>query len=238
MSVVVRGLFKAYGFLWALKDISFDLRSGDCVALLGANGAGKTTLLKLLSALLYPTTGEIGIDGERLRHGNSSLRSAIGFLSPNGQLYERMTLKENLRFFIALCGKRKNSQDMDQALNWVGLSRWSDDYASSLSHGMKFRLAIAKWSLLEPKLLLVDEPYGVLDGPGVDLLETYLTGLCQNGGIVVVATQNVQRALSFCSRALILDQGRVILDEPQQEPWENLHRAVAALLPRQEKWRS
>ena len=142
MSVVIRQLSKAYGFMWALRDIQLELRQGDCVALLGPNGAGKTTLLKLLSALLYPTTGEIEIDGERIRYGNSPLRSTIGFLSPNGYLYEKLTARENLRFFNSMYGNEKNSQEVDRALDQVGLARWSDDLVSSLSHGMRCRLAM------------------------------------------------------------------------------------------------
>lgn len=233
MRVIAHRLSKAYGFLWALRDVNLEFREGDRVALLGPNGAGKTTLLKLLSALLYPTTGNIEIDGERLGYGNSRFRSVIGFLSPHGRLYEALTARENLHFFISLHGKAKNSQEVEKSLDHVGLSQWADDYVASLSQGMKCRLAIAKWLLLEPRLLLLDEPYGVLDGPGVDLLEAYLKSLCRSGGVVVMATHHVSRVLPLCSRALILHQGRVIFDEPRQEPWENFQRAFAAFLPRE-----
>ncbi len=236
LRVVVRQLSKAYGLLWALKDISLDLQPGECVALLGPNGAGKSTLLKLLSALIYPTTGEIQLDGQGLRQGLPSLRSSIGFLAPNEHLYEDLTAEENLRLFVSLYGKEKNSKELKETLDEVGLKGWANDYVSSLSTGMKCRLSIAKWLLLEPKLLLLDEPYGVLDGSGVDLLEAYLQGLCQKGGTVVLATHHVSRVLTLCSRALILQQGRVIFDEPRQEPWENFHRVFGEFLPRGEKW--
>lgn len=218
--------------------MSLALEPGECVALLGPNGAGKTTLLKLLSLLIHPTTGEIVIDGQRLRQGPSPLRGAIGLLSPNEHLYEGLTAEENLRFFNALYGRRKSSQEIEAALKAVGLSRWSNDYVSSLSSGMKCRLAIAKWLLLEPQLLLLDEPYGVLDGSGVDLLESYLKRLRRNGGIVMMATHHVSRVLTICSRALILNQGSLIFDEPRQEPWESFHRTFADFLPRGEKWNS
>lgn len=238
MRVVVRGLSKSYGFVWALKKTDLELQSGECVALLGPNGAGKTTFLKLLSSLLYPTTGEILVDGEKLRQGFSPLRSSIGLLTPNEHLYEGLTLRENLRLFNSLYGRKKSLQEIENVLDTVGLSRWSDDYVSALSSGMKCRLAISKWLLLEPKLLLLDEPYGVLDGSGVDLLESYLRRLCQSGGIAVMATHHVPRVLTLCSRALILHQGELIFDEPHQEPWESFHRSFAEFLPRGEKWNS
>ena len=238
LRVVVHNLSKSYGFLWAVRKIDLELQPGECVALLGPNGAGKTTLLKLLSALLHPSAGEILIDGQRLHQGSSRLRSAIGLISPNEHLYEGLSAGENLRFFNALYGRQKRPRDVEDALKAVGLSRWSNDYVSSLSSGMKCRLAIAKWLLLEPQLLLLDEPYGVLDGSGVDLLETYLQRLRQNGGIVMMATHHVPRVLNICSRALILHQGGLIFDEPRQDPWESFHRAFADFLPRGERWTS
>jgi ABC-type multidrug transport system ATPase subunit len=103
---------------------------------------------------------------------------------------------------------------------------------------MKCRLSIAKWQLLEPALLLVDEPYGVLDGTGVDLLERYLTRVCREGGLVVIATHDVRRAAALCSRAIILKRGRVSFDEPKRPRWESFDAAVGDFLPRGEAWSS
>jgi heme ABC exporter ATP-binding subunit CcmA len=238
LRVAIQDVSKAYGFFWALKDINLQFHPGECVALLGPNGAGKTTLLKIVSALLQRTTGEIELDGEKLTSGSSPLRSNIGFLSPKDHLYENLTVRENLRFFNALHRKRKDHQKMDQALEKVGLVKWSDHYLSSLSSGMRCRLAIAKSLLLEPKLLLLDEPYGVLDGSGIDLLESYLKQMCDAGKIVIMATHHVSRVLTLCSRAIILHQGRIIFDEPRQEPWENFYRVFGEFLPRGERWSS
>jgi len=236
--LAVRQLSKAYGFTWALRDINLELRPGECVALLGPNGAGKTTLLKILSALLRPTSGEIDINGATLRQGPDACRTAIGFLSPHEHLYERLTAEENLRLFLALYDRKKKPDELKRALAGAGLADSPDEYVSALSSGMKCRLSIAKWQLLEPRLLLVDEPYGVLDGSGVDVLETYLRGVCGGGGIVVMATHQVARVATLCSRAVILRKGRVIFDEARRAPWENFFRAVSELLPQGETWRS
>lgn len=238
MHVVVRQLSKAYGLLWALRDVSVELQQGECVALLGPNGAGKTTFLKLLSALLRPTSGEIELDGERLAQGSQRLRSLIGFLTPHGHFYEDLTARENLKLFCSLYGKAMGSGAVERILDFVGLARWSDDYVGSLSSGMKCRLAIAKWLLLKPRLLLLDEPFGALDGSGVDLLENYIRELCRSGGTVVMATHHVARVLGLCSRALILHQGRLIFDEPREEPWESFQRAFREFLPSKERWTS
>lgn len=238
MHVAIHSLSKAYGFMWALREATLELKPGDGVALLGPNGAGKTTLLKLLCGLLRPTSGAIELDGENLVGGSSRLRSVIGLLSPNEHFYENLTVAENLRFFGSLYGKRESKQEVTRVLETAALASRADEYVGSLSSGMKCRLAIAKWLLLQPKLLLLDEPYGVLDGSGIDLLETYLRGLVGDGGIVVMASHHVSRVLAFCNRALILHRGKLIFDEPKQEPWLSFQRAFGEFLPRGERWGS
>ena len=204
------------------------------MALLGPNGAGKTTLLKLLSALIYPTDGKIELAGERLPYGNSPLRSRIGFLTADAHLYDNLTVSENLRFFVSLYQGDATSERISQALVSVGLAEWAAEYVSALSHGMRCRLAIAKWSILRPNLLLIDEPYGSLDGSGVVVLEKFIKSICGAGGLVIVATHNVTRAIALCSRAIILHQGRVLFNEARQEPWDSFHRAFADFFPRED----
>jgi ABC-type multidrug transport system ATPase subunit len=169
LRLTVRHLAKAYGLLWALKDVNLDLSAGEVVALLGPNGAGKTTLLKLLAGLISPTTGEIVLDGSSFSRHATSQRSAVGLLAPGEHLYENLTVRENLAFFTSLYKKNPTVAQIDGVLQEVGLQHRSEEYVTALSSGMKCRLSIAKWQLLEPGLLLLDEPYGVLDGSGIDL---------------------------------------------------------------------
>jgi heme exporter protein A len=232
----IRRLSKSYGFTWALREIDLELRSGECVALLGPNGAGKTTLIKTLAGIIRPTAGEIVLDGVNVV-GQVARRLRTGILAPGDHLYEHLTAEENLQFFLALYGSDKNAAIGD-ALAEVGLQDWAREYVAAFSSGMKCRLSIAKWQLLEPALLLVDEPYGVLDGGGVDLLEAYLSRLCRAGGLVVLATHDVPRAAALCSRAVILKRGRLSFDEPKSAPWESFYAAVGDFLPHGEAWSS
>jgi ABC-type multidrug transport system ATPase subunit len=103
---------------------------------------------------------------------------------------------------------------------------------------MKFRAAVAKWQLLDPGLLLLDEPYGVLDGGGIDMLETFLSGHCARGHTVIMASHHVSRALRLCNRAVILHQGRLSFDEAKQHPWPSFARAFSDFLPQGETWSS
>jgi len=232
----IRRLSKSYGYSWALREIDLELRSGECVALLGPNGAGKTTLLKTVAGVIRPTEGEMFLDGVDVI-GHVPRRLRTGILAPGDHLYEQLTAEENLRLFLALYGSDKGAA-IAGALAEVGLQDWAREYVAAFSSGMKCRLSIAKWRLLEPAMLLVDEPYGVLDGGGVDLLESYLSGLCRAGGLVVLATHDVPRAAALCSRAVILKRGRVSFDEPKRAPWESFYTAVGDFLPRGEAWSS
>jgi len=238
LHITVEKLAKAYGLLWALRDLTFDLKPGDLVALLGPNGAGKTTLLRILAGLATPTSGSVHLDGAMLLRASTALRTQVGFLAPGDHLYENLTARENLNFFTSLYGRKNNFDAIDQALRAVNLTDRAGEYVANLSSGMKCRLSIAKWQLLQPGVLLLDEPYGVLDGSGVDLLENFLQGQCAAGRIVIVASHHVSRVLKMASRALILDQGRLTFDEVKREPWPNFDKAFREFLPHGETWRS
>jgi heme ABC exporter ATP-binding subunit CcmA len=238
LRLTVNKLAKAYGFLWALRDVSLDLPSGAFVALLGPNGAGKTTLLKMLAGLIVPTTGAIQFDGTTVTGHDPKARQRIGFLAPADHLYENLTVRENLRFFTALYQHNDRAANIDAALQTVGLSQRRDEFVGNLSSGLKCRVSIAKWQLLQPGLLLLDEPYGVLDGSGVDLLESFLQSHCKQGHIVIMASHHVSRALKLCNRAVILHQGRLSFDEAKQQPWPSFGQAFSEFLPHGESWNS
>jgi heme exporter protein A len=231
LRVSVDKLAKAYGFLWALRDLNLDLSAGECVALLGPNGAGKTTFLKLLGGLITPTSGEIRLDGITFCRSVPELRSRIGLLAPADHLYENLTARENLRFFTRLYNRHSAARIVDAALEQVGLRERAGDYVANLSSGMKCRLSIAKWLLLQPELLLLDEPYGVLDGSGIDLLENFLKQQCARGGIVLIASHHVSRSVNLCDRAVILSQGRLTFDESKRQPWPTFDQAFGEFLP-------
>src|SRR5262249_37646680 len=119
LRLIIDRLSKAYAFLWALRDLSVALESGDLVALLGPNGAGKTTLLKVLAGLIAPTTGSICFDGNPQK--TSVPRARTGLLMPADHLYDNLTVRENLRFFLSLYRQPSNSHIIDSALKDVAL---------------------------------------------------------------------------------------------------------------------
>ena len=238
MHIAADNLAKAYGVLWALRELNLDFQPSEFVALLGPNGAGKTTLLKLFAGLISPTAGAIRFDGAALAHSAATVRAKIGFLSPADHLYENLTSRENLRFFGSLYQRPEVFPAIDETLQSVDLGDRGDEYVANLSSGMKCRLSIAKWQLLRPELLLLDEPYGVLDGSGVDLLENFLLAQCARGSIVIMASHHVSRVLNLCSRAVILSRGRMTFNERKRQPWPSFESAFSEFLPHGERWRS
>jgi heme ABC exporter ATP-binding subunit CcmA len=238
LHIRVRDLSKAFGAHWALRSVDLEFRPGECAAILGPNGAGKTTLLKTLAGLVRPTHGGIEMDGEIAPGRDRRTRGKIGFFTPGEHLYADLTVEENLRLFTALYDRPADSRRMESVLAESGVASWSRVPVSSLSAGLKSRAVMAKWMLVEPELFLVDEPYGALDGKGVDLLEAHLRRVVDRGGTVLIATHHIRRVLSLCSRAVVLQQSRVAFDEARRIPWDGLQQACADFLPRGESWDS
>jgi ABC-type multidrug transport system ATPase subunit len=164
-------------------------------------------------------------------------RGAVGYLTPADHFYDHLTVRENLRLIASLYGRTASAEELRAAVARVGLSSQLDQFAFSLSSGMKCRLGVAKWILLGSELLLLDEPYGPLDGSGVDLLEGFVRDSVAQGRTCLIATHQITRALKLTSRVLMLRHGRLVF---------NGDSAAAAasgglfddLLPRGEAWKS
>jgi heme ABC exporter ATP-binding subunit CcmA len=226
LTIKIRALAKAFGRHWALREVDFEASSGEAIALLGPNGAGKTTLLRILAGLISPTRGEVSLDGHRPGVSAPGPRGSIGYLSPGLHLYDHLTARENLALFLSLYGKSDRLPRAAAALEAVGLGEWADEFVLAFSSGMRCRLALAKWALLEPSLLLLDEPYGPLDRSGVELLDSHVRQCLARGGTVILATHHAGHALALCPRALVLERGKLVYDGRS----EGAERAGAAPL--------
>ena len=159
--ISARGLTRHYGERVALRDVSFELPAGRTLAVFGANGAGKTTLLRILATLLRPHEGTATVLGKEVPREGWAVRSKIGWLGHEALLYRRLSVRENLRFYARLYGTGEGR--IDEALEAVGLRARAEDPVAELSKGMVQRAAIARATLHEPELLLLDEPFANLD---------------------------------------------------------------------------
>ncbi|MCI0752074.1 MAG: ATP-binding cassette domain-containing protein [Flammeovirgaceae bacterium] len=170
--IEVRNLFKSFGSNRVLIDFSMDLIKGENLAVLGKSGSGKSVLIKCIIGLIEPDEGTIRLFGEDISHFNQrawdEMRSRVGFLFQSNALYDSMTVRENLEFPLRR-HKRKNNQDgnteqlIRETLNNVGLEHTIDMMPAELSGGMRKRIALARTLILQPEIILYDEPTTGLD---------------------------------------------------------------------------
>ena len=197
-----------------LDGIDLQVRRGQFVALIGANGAGKSTLLQVLATLTPPTSGELKLFGKAATGRDAqAARGRIGMIAHQSMLYRDLSARENLEFFARLYGVPDPRGRARQLLDVIALSPRADDAVKTFSRGMTQRVAIARALVHDPDLLLADEPFDGLDAPSVATLEDLLSDLRGQGKTVILANHCIDQSLRLADRAVVLDGGRVVIDE-------------------------
>ncbi|MGH7278030.1 MAG: heme ABC exporter ATP-binding protein CcmA [Candidatus Rokuibacteriota bacterium] len=212
--VRVSDLRKVYGANPVLDGVGLDVHHGEAVALLGANGAGKTTLLRILATLARPSRGTATVAGHDCVREAERVRAVIGLVAHGTHVYEDLSAVENLTFWSTLAGSRPRPSDLAAALAAVDLDRCATERVRTFSAGMKRRLALARFVLARPRVLLLDEPFASLDQQARKWLDDYLQAFKAAGGAIVMATHSFGRGLAVADRIAILADGRVALDTP------------------------
>jgi heme exporter protein A len=174
-------LVRRYGEREALSDVSLSLTAGQTLVVFGPNGAGKTTLLRVLSTLLRPHSGEVTVLDRRLPEDAWAVRGRVGLLGHDPLLYRELTARENLRFHARLYDL--DFERVEQLLTAVALTDRADEPLKSLSRGMVQRVAVARATLHDPELLLLDEPYSNLDPAAIDLVAPLIGARTDRGGL-------------------------------------------------------
>ena len=210
--IAATGLGKTFGATLVLEDVTLDVPAGQCLAVLGPNGAGKTTLLRILATLARPSAGTLRIDGVDAVREPDAVRARIGMVAHGSHVYEDLTALENLRFWAAMGGLDASLARLRERLQAVELDTVADERARTFSAGMKRRLGLARVTLGQPRLLLLDEPFNGLDRRGQKWLGEFLLAFKAGGGTIVLATHGFASALAVADRAAILVGGRIALD--------------------------
>jgi heme exporter protein A len=200
--IELTGLERRYGDRTALSGVTVSVPEGATLAVFGSNGAGKTTLLRVLAGLLRPHGGSASVLGCALPADAWKLRAKVGYLGHESLLYRDLTVRQNLEFHRRLHGVG----DVDRALAAVGLERRANDPVRELSKGMVQRAAVARATLHEPQVLLLDEPRANLDPAAADQLEP----LIGRGRTRVLVSHDVERSLDEADVALGLKGGRQV----------------------------
>jgi heme ABC exporter ATP-binding subunit CcmA len=221
MSVAIEAkmLARRYGRRWALTGVTFHVEPGTVVMIAGRNGAGKSTLLRVLATAIRPDRGTVTIGGFDVVRYREDVRKLTALLAHQNYLYESLTARENLEVVADHLGV--SHERIASLLDRVALGARGDDVISTFSAGMRKRLSLARVLLQEPRVVLLDEPYGALDPPGFDLVDNVIAELKASGASILMATHQWERSSRLCDQALVLEQGAVAWQGPASEVEEH-----------------
>ena len=215
MTIEVRNLVKKFGAFAALDGVDLRVADGELLALLGPSGSGKTTLLRIIAGLDWPDSGEVFFDGE-----NALLRKAgerhVGFVFQHYALFRHMTVFENVAFGLRVQPRaiRKDEAGIrarvKELLDLVQLDWLANRYPSQLSGGQRQRIALARALAIEPRILLLDEPFGALDAKVRKELRQWLRSLHHEINVTsIFVTHDQEEALEVANRVVVMDKGRI-----------------------------
>ncbi len=203
---------KWFGNTRALQGVTLEVWSGDFLVLLGRNGAGKSTLLRVIARLTKPNSGQIWLRGIDLRRNPDQVREDLGFVAHSTYLYRNLTARENLRFFARMYRLEKVELRIEEALHWIGLSESADRRVQGFSQRIQQRLSIARATLHDPQLLLMDEPFSGLDLEASELLSSWMKEFVSRGKTILMATHDLEQGLSFVNRWVFVEKGRIAVE--------------------------
>jgi ABC-type polar amino acid transport system ATPase subunit len=227
LAVKVDRLYKSFGNLKVLREITTEIHKGEVIAIIGPSGCGKSTFLRCLNLLEIPTSGKIYIDGVDITLPKADImkiRQKVGMVFQHFHLFPHMTVLQNVIYApvkVKQVAKDEARQKGLELLEKVGLSDKAEVYPSKLSGGQKQRVAIARCLAMEPEVLLMDEPTSALDPEMVKEVLDVMKALTKTGITMAIVTHEMGFAREVAHRILFLDGGKVAEDVPPQEFFSN-----------------
>ena len=214
--ITTQNLTKRFGNVEAVREVSLDVREGDRYGLLGPNGSGKSTLVRMLLGLVYATSGEISVLGQRVPKHVGRVLPEIGALIEEPAAYPHLSGRANLRLLDAAGpdgARRTRRRRVDDALEQVGLAGIDRRPVRAYSLGMRQRLGLAAALVRRPRLLILDEPTNGLDPRGIRDIRDLLVGLNAEGVTVFLSSHLLPEVSALCTRIGVLDSGRLVLQD-------------------------
>ncbi len=227
VAVKVDRLYKSFGNLKVLREITTEIHKGEVIAIIGPSGCGKSTFLRCLNLLEIPTSGKIYIDGVDITLPKADImkiRQKVGMVFQHFHLFPHMTVLQNVIYApvkVKQVAKDEARLKGLELLEKVGLSDKAEVYPSKLSGGQKQRVAIARCLAMEPDILLIDEPTSALDPEMVKEVLEVMKALTKTGITMAIVTHEMGFAREVAHRILFLDGGKVAEDVPPQEFFSN-----------------
>lgn len=227
----------------AVDDLSFEVKEGEVFGLLGENGAGKTTTLRMMATMLKPTSGTVSIAGYDTIKEDSKVRENIGILfGGETGLYDRLTAKENIEYFGQLydMDKTQLENQIKKMSEILDMKDYLDKPTSQLSKGMKQKVAFARATIHNPKVLLLDEPTSGLDVTAAIQVHEFIESIRKEGKTVIFSSHTMEEVEKLCDRVAIIHKGKLVavdtlenLRKTYQE--ESLEKIFTMLIKKGEK---
>ena len=229
MKIALHDVSRRFGPFAALEHVNLDIHSGELVALLGPSGSGKTTLLRIIAGLDWPDEGEVRFDGEDALALSVGERN-VGFVFQNYALFRHMTVFENVAFGLRARPRRYRLGEQDirarveKLLDLVQLGWLAQRYPTQLSGGQRQRIALARALAIEPRVLLLDEPFGSLDAKVRKELRRWLRNLHTELHVTsIFVTHDQEEALEVADRVVVMDKGRIQQAGTPQQVYDHPH---------------
>jgi sulfate/thiosulfate transport system ATP-binding protein len=211
MAISARNVSKRFGDFAALDDVSIEVPAGSLTALLGPSGSGKSTLLRVIAGLETPEAGTVELDGVDVS-GQAARKRGVGFVFQHYAAFKHMTVRENVAFGLKV-RKRPRAEikrRVDELLELVQIAGWADNYPAQLSGGQRQRMALARALAVEPKVLLLDEPFGALDARVRKDLRAWLRRLHDEMHVTTIfVTHDQEEAMDIADQIVLMNHGRI-----------------------------
>jgi sulfate transport system ATP-binding protein len=223
MRIDINDISKRFGDFTALDTVSLEVPEGSLTALLGPSGSGKSTLLRIIAGLEMPDSGTVLIDGTDVSHVRPQKRG-IGFVFQHYAAFTHMSVRDNVAFGLEIrkLPKAEVRDRVDELLALVGLTKWSEQRPSQLSGGQRQRMALARALAVQPKVLLLDEPFGALDATVRAELRAWLRRLHdEQGTTTVLVTHDQEEAMEVADRIAVMSSGKVEQVGPPREVYDH-----------------
>lgn len=225
--VQIRDVNKSYGDLHVLKDVSLEVRKGEVVSIIGPSGSGKTTLLRCINALEDIQSGDIIVEGNKIKSKDKNihkLREDIGFIFQRFNLFPHLSVLENVVIAQKIV-KKKNVKEAEEIalklLSDVGLKDKADSYPSQLSGGQQQRVAIARALAMNPKVILMDEITSALDPELVNEVLAVVLKLAERGMTMILVTHEMRFARNVSTKVVFMADGRVVEEGSPEKIFTN-----------------
>lgn len=207
----IESLTKSFGTIKALDNLNLKIKRGELLGIIGPNGAGKTTAIRMACCILKPDSGDIIVDGLSIHDDPIAIKSMIGYLPEEPNLYERFKARDLLRYFAELYGVPNNLIDgrIAELLELVGMTDRGDDQINTFSKGLRQRISVARALIHDPEIIIFDEPTMGLDPATATSIRNFIRHL-KGEKTIILCTHYMEEADLLCDRVAILNQGTIM----------------------------